>query len=187
MDVIIRKKKASAAPSYVMMFAMVLIFTAVVLYLVSVARLMTQQHHIDDSLADSVLASLVADDTYYFETDEVSDPATVRFANVNNSFQLYKECMDAAIAETTGFYYNFTYDQFICYEVAGSKVKVTTFTGRNGAKSVTTGRLGQVKSPKGNAIRETSAYARVRFDIKSVIDGSFITKTKDIYCTLEIN
>ena len=28
--------------------------------------------------------------------------------------------MDAAIAETTGFYYNFTYDQFICYEVAGS-------------------------------------------------------------------
>jgi hypothetical protein len=32
---------------------------------------MTQQHHIDDSLADSVLASLVADDTYYFETDEV--------------------------------------------------------------------------------------------------------------------
>jgi hypothetical protein len=71
--------------------------------------------------------------------------------------------------------------------VAGSTVKVTTFTGRNGAKSVTTGRLGQVKSPKGNAIRETSAYARVRFDIKSVIDGSFITKTKDIYCTLEIN
>ena len=187
MNVIFRKKKASAAPSYVMMFAMVLIFTAVVLYLVSVARLMTQQHHIDDSLADSVLASLVADDMYYFETDEVSNPATVRFANVNNSFQLYKECMDAAIAETTAFYYNFTYDQFICYEVAGSTVKATTFTGRSGAKSVTTGRLGQVKSPKGNVIRETSAYARVRFDIKSVIDGSFITKTKDIYCTLEIN
>lgn len=187
MDVIFKKKRASAASSYVMMFAVVLIFMVVALYLNSVARLMTHQHHIDDSLTDSVLASLVADDTYYFETDELEDPPTVRFANVNNSFFLYKECMDAAISETPGFYYNFQYDEFICYEVDHSTVRITTFTGAGGAKSVTTGRLGQVKSPKGNTVRETSAYARVRFDIKNIIDGSFITKTKDIYCTLKIN
>ena len=41
--------------------------------------------------------------------------------------------------------------------------------------------------PKGERVKETSAYGRVRFDIKNIIDGSFITKTKDIYCTLEIN
>lgn len=187
MDVICKKKRASAAPSYVMMFTLVLIFMVVVLYLASVARLMTHQHHIDDSLADSVLASLVADDTHYFETDELEDPPTVRFANVNNSFSLYKECMDAAISETPGFYYNFKYDEFICYEVDHNTVIITTFTGSGGAKSVTAGRLGVVKTPKGNIVRETSAYARVRFDINNIIDGSFITKTKDIYCTLEIN
>lgn len=187
MDVICKKKGASATPSYVMMFTLVMIFMVVVLYLASVARLMTHQHHIDDSLTDSVLASLVADDTYYFETDELEDPPTVKFANVNTSFSLYKECMDAAISETPGFYYNFQYDEFICYEVDHSTVKITTFTGSGSAKSVATGRLGVVKTPKGNAVRETSAYARVRFDIKNIIDGSFITKTKDIYCTLEIN
>ena len=95
--------------------------------------------------------------------------------------------MDAAISETPGFYYNFKYDEFICYEVDHNTVIITTFTGSGGAKSVTTGRLGAVKTPKGNIVRETSAYARVRFDIKNMIDGSFITKTKDIYCTLEIN
>ncbi len=187
MDMIFKKKKASAAPGYIMMFAVVLIFTIVVLYLASMARLMTHQHHIDDTLADSVLASLVADDTHYFGTDEIENPPTVRFANVSNSFNLYKECMDAAISEAPGFYYNLKYDEFICYEVEDDTVKITTFTGPGGSKSVSTGRLGSVKSPKGNIVRKTSAYARVRFDIKNVIDGSYITKTKDIYCTLEIN
>ena len=65
-------------------------------------------------------------------------------------------------------------------------VKITSYSGPGGNKSVSTGRVGNVRSPKGDIVRETSAYGRVKFDIKNIIDGSFITKTKDIYCTLEI-
>ena len=73
-------------------------------------------------------------------------------------------------------------------EMAGVMFEeMPSYTGPSGAKSVSYGRLGSVYSPKGERVKETSAYGRVRFDIKNIIDGSFITKTKDIYCTLEIN
>ena len=39
------------------------------------------------------------------------------------------------------FYYNFSFDSYICYEVEGSQVKITTYTGPSGAKSVSYGRL----------------------------------------------
>lgn len=66
-------------------------------------------------------------------------------------------------------------------------MKITSYSGPGGNKSVSTGRVGNVRSTKGDIVREKSAYGRVKFDIKNIIDGSFITKTKDIYCTLEIN
>ena len=166
---------------------MALLMVVLTLYMAQVARLMTHQHHVDDSLADSVLASLVADDIYYFETLEMTGTPVVRFQNVDRSHRIFMDSMNEAVAETTGFYYNFSFDSYICYEVEGSQVKITTYTGPSGAKSVSYGRLGSVYSPKGERVRETSAYGRVRFDIKNIIDGSYITKTKDIYCTLEIN
>lgn len=152
-----------------------------------VARLMTHQHHVDDSLAESVLASLVADDIYYFETYEMTGTPVIRFRSVDEAHGLFVDCMNAVIADTTGFYYNFAFDFYICYEVEGSQVKITSYSGPGGNKSVSTGRVGNVRSPKGDIVRETSAYSSVKFDIKNIIDGSFITKTKDIYCTLEIN
>lgn len=65
-----RKKKASGAFGYVFLFLTAMILVILSIYLTSVAKLMTHQHHVDDALADSVLASLVADDVYYFETME---------------------------------------------------------------------------------------------------------------------
>lgn len=56
-----------------------LMMVVLTLYLAQVARLMTHQHHVDDSLADSVLASLVADDIYYFETYEMTGTPVIRF------------------------------------------------------------------------------------------------------------
>lgn len=184
---IFKKKAATGSMGYVVMFTMALLMIVLTLYMAQVARLMTHQHHVDDFLADSVLASLVADDIYYFETLEMTGTPTVRFQNVDKSHRIFMDSMNEAIAETTGFYYNFSFDSYICYEVEGSQVKITTYTGPSGAKSVSYGRLGSVYSPKGERVKETSAYGRVRFDIKNIIDGSFITKTKDIYCTLEIN
>ena len=148
---------------------------------------MTHQQHVDDALADSVLASLVADDIYYFETYEMTGTPVVRFRDVDDSYEIFKECMDAAVGTTTDFYFNFAFDEFICYEVEGDEVKVTSFEGPAGLKSESTVRLGEVTTPNGGLVDETSAYGRVRFDIKNVIDGSFVTKTKDIYCTFKIN
>lgn len=187
MEVILKKKKATGAIGYVVMFTVALLLVLLTLYLAQVAKLMTHQHHIDDSLADSVLASLVADDIYYFETFEMTGTRVIRFQDVNDSHSIYLDCMNDAIADTDGFYYNFSFEQYICYEVEGSRVKVTMYSGASGTKSVSTLSVGSVTAPTGEVVRETSAYAKVDFDIKSSIDGSFIRKSRDIYCTLEIN
>ena len=63
-----KKKEATGAVSYVMLFTMALLMVIITFYLLSVAKLMSIQHDVDDALADAVLASLVADDVYYFET-----------------------------------------------------------------------------------------------------------------------
>ena len=65
-----KKKEATGAVSYVMLFTMALLMVIITFYLLSVANLMSIQHDVDDALADAVLASLVADDVYYFETYE---------------------------------------------------------------------------------------------------------------------
>ena len=173
MKFILKKKKATGAIGYVVMFTLALMMVVLTLYLTQVARLMPHQHH--------------ADDICYFETYEMTGTPVIRFQNVDEAHGLFVDCMNAAIAETTGFYYNFAFDSYICYEVEENQIKITFYSGPGGNKSVTTGRVGSVRSPKGDIVRETSVYGRVRFDIKNIIDGSFITKTKDIYCTLEIN
>lgn len=179
------KKRASSSIGYVFLFLIVMLLFIISMYMTQVAKLMTHQHHVDDALADSVLASLVADDVYYFETFETTGTPVVRLDDVDESYEIFKDCMMDAVSGTDGFYYNFTIDTFICYEVEGSSIRITTFG--NGVRSVTTGRVGAVRAPTGEAVTKTSAYGKVRFDIKSILDGSYVTKTKDIYCALEIN
>ena len=179
------KKRASSSIGYVFLFLIVMLLFIISMYMTQVAKLMTHQHHVDDALADSVLASLVADDVYYFETFETTGTPVVRLDDVDESYEIFKDCMMDAISGTNGFYYNFSIDTFICYEVEGSTIRITTFG--NGVRSVTTGRVGEVRAPTGEAVTKTSAYGKVRFDIKSILDGSYVTKTKDIYCALEIN
>jgi len=186
-QLVLKKKQATGAMGYLFMFMTVMVIGIITLYMAQVSKLMTHQHHVDDSLTDAVLASLVADDIYYFETYEMTGTPVVRFRDKNESYEIFKDCMNAAIAETDGFYYNFGFDTFICYEVEGSTVTITEYSGNGGYKRVSTARVGSVRAPTGEVVRETSAYGRVRFDIKSIINESMITKTKDIYCTLEIN
>lgn len=179
------KKRASSSIGHVFLFLIVMLLFIISMYMTQVAKLMTHQHHVDDALADSVLASLVADDVYYFETFETTGTPVVRLDDVDESYEIFKDCMMDAVSGTDGFYYNFSIDTFICYEVEGSSIRITTFG--NGVRSVTTGRVGAVRAPTGEAVTKTSAYGKVRFDIKSILDGSYVTKTKDIYCALEIN
>ena len=181
------KRKASGVIGYVFLFLVVLILVVLTLYLAQVAKLMTHQHHVDDSLADSVLASLVADDIYYFETYERTGTPVIRFKSTDDSHAIFTDCMRDAIAETDCFYYNFIIDSYICYEVEGANIRITTYSGNGGTKRVSTGRVGTVRAPTGEVVSVTSAYGKVRFDIENIIDKSYITKTKDIYCTLEIN
>lgn len=186
-NMVLRKKEATGAMSYLFMFMTVMVVVIITLYLAQVSKLMTHQHHVDDSLADAVLASLVADDIYYFETYETLGTPIIRFKDKDESYSIFKDCMTNAVAETDGFYYNLKYDTFICYEVDGSHITITEYSSDAGYKHVTSGRVGTERAPTGELVTETSAYGRVRFDIKSIIKGTMVTKTKDIYCTLEIN
>lgn len=187
MDMVKRKKKASSSIGYVFLFLIAMLLVIITMYLFQVAKIMTHQHHVDDALASSVLGSLVADDTYYFESYETTGTPVIRFRSVDESFYIFSDCMNDAVRETVDYYYNFSLDTYICYEVAGSNITVTTYSGNGGIKSVSSGRVGTVRTPTGEVVTETSAYGKVRFDIKSILDGSYITKTKDIYCTLEVN
>lgn len=186
-SLVLRKKKATGAMGYLFMFMTVMVVVIITLYLAQVSKLMTHQHHVDDSLADAVLASLVADDVYYFETYETLGTPIVRFRDKDESYRIFTDCITSAVAETDGFYYNLKFDTFVCYEVDGSHITITEYTGDVGYKRVSAGRVGTERAPTGELVTETSAYGRVRFDIKSIINGVMVTKTKDIYCTLEIN
>ena len=181
-----KKKEATGAIGYMLLFGMAIIMVITTMYLLQMAKLITHQHDIGDALVDSVLASLVADEEYYFSTAEMSGTPVVRFKNRDDSFSIYKECMVAAVSNTDGFYYNFKFDRFVLYEVEGSNVRVTTYSG-TGSRTTSTGRLGTVKTPDGTVVSKTSAYGKVKFDIKSILSGSYITKSREIYCAIEVN
>lgn len=182
-----KKKEATGAIGYCLLFGMAIIMVITTMYLMQASKLMTHQHEVDDALADSALASLVADDVYYFETYERTGTPVLRFWDKEEAHNNFVACMNAAVSNTNGFYYNFTYVSFIEYEVEGNTVTITTYSGNGGVRTISTGTKGVIKTPQGKVVTETSAYAKVQFDIKSILDGSFITKYRDIYCTLEIN
>ena len=131
-----KKKKATGAIGYVMLFTMAIIMVIITLFMLASSKLQTIQHDVDDALADSVLAALVADDIYYFETWEGTGTAVVRFRDLDESYRLYRDCMKDAIESKNDFYGNIRYPTFICYEVEDGEVTITTFkdTHRRGCK-----------------------------------------------------
>ena len=181
-----KKKDATGAIGYVMLFTMAIIMVIITLFMLASSKLMTIQHDVDDALADSVLAALVADDIYYFETWEGTGTAVVRFRDLDASYRLYRDCMKDAIEAENDFYGNIRYPTFICYEVEDGEVTITTFN-ESGGRSQTHGALGDVRTPTGEVVKETSAYGKVTFDLTSLIGGEPIGKSRDLYCTLEIN
>ena len=94
--------------------------------------------------------------------------------------------MRDAIESKNDFYGNIRYPTFICYEVEDGEVTITTFN-ESGGRSESHGALGDVKTPTGETVKETSAYGKVTFDLQSLIGGEPIGKSRDLYCTLEIN
>lgn len=183
---LLKKAPATGAVGYVGLFTMAMIMVMLTMYMASSAKLMTTQHELDDALSDAVLASLVADDKYYFETMESAGKPVLRFRSRQESYRNYKNCMDAALSGREGFYKDLTYTEFILYEVEGNAVTVTSYNASGGSLR-SSGAFGQVKTPKGEPVRETSAYGRVDFALPPLIGGSDIKKSRDIYCTLEIN
>ena len=55
-------------------------------------------------------------------------------------------------------YYNFSFDQYICYEIEEGIVKVTSYNEPGGNRTVSIGSVGSVRNPKGELVTETSAY-----------------------------
>lgn len=182
-----KKKEASSSIGYTILFGMAIIMVALTIFMIQKGKLISHQHDVDDALADSVLSALVADDVYYFQTYEGAGNPVIRYRDKDESYRNYKACMDAAIGNTTGFYYNVEYTSLILYEVEGGQVKVTTYSGNTDVKQTVTRQLGNVRTPDGKTVERTSAYGKVSFDIKSIIDGSYIRKSRSIYCNLEID
>lgn len=181
-----KKKDGTGAVSYMLLFIMAVVMVITVLYIAEVARLMTHQHVVDDALADATLASLVADDRYYTQTLLRNGTPVIRFNNRVNSHRTFLECFEKEMSNSEGFFYNIEVEKFIEYEVEGSMTIISKYTGDGDSCVVETKPTGLAKTPKGKTVTETSVYVKVKFDIKSIIDGSFITKTKDIYCTLKV-
>lgn len=181
-----KKKEATGAVGYVILFTMALIMVMITLFMMASAKLQTIQHDVDDALADSVLASLVADDIYYFRTWESTGTAVVRFKNVDSSYQIYRDAMREAIESESDFYRNIRYPVFICYEVEAGNVTVTTFN-ETGGKSITNGAVGSVTTPTGEVVMRSSAYGKVTFDLHNPIGGNPIGKSRDLYCTFKVN
>ena len=181
-----KKKKATGAIGYVMLFTIAIIMVTITLYMLASAKLMTIQHDVDDALADAVLASLVADDVYYFETWESTGTAVVRFKDVNESYLAFRDSMKEAIESESDFYKDIKYPMFICYEVNGENVTIKIFN-ELGGMSESKGKLGEVKTPTGTVVKETSAYGKVSFTLTSLLGGKPIDKSRDLYCTIKNN
>lgn len=182
-----KKKDGSSVIGYTCLFALAVIIVMVSLYMIQVAKLMTEQHTVDDALTDAALGTLVADDNYYFSTSERFGTPIVRFKSTDESHTTFVSCMNASRNNENAFFHNFRYKRFILYEVEGSRVKITEYFDESNRKSVSYGNLGSVTTPAGKEVKETSVYSCVGFDIKSVLNNRFISKTRDIYCTLEVN
>ena len=139
-EVLKKKKQAIGAMGYVCLFLVMLIMLIMTLYMGSVAKYMTMQHHADDSLTDAVLASLVADDIYYFESYEMTGTPVVRFRNLDESHHIFVDCMEDAVADTNDFYFNFSYDTYVCDEVEAGTITITEYAGNVGTKRISSGR-----------------------------------------------
>ena len=181
------KKDGSSAIGYVLLFSVLMILSIMTLYMLQKAKLMTMQRDVDDALSDALLASLVADDVYYFETYEETGRAVIRFKNVDESYSNFKDIMNATMSNSGDFYQNVAFDELILYEVDEDYVTVTSFIGNEGLKYTGTYLIDLIETPEGDSVTKTSAYAKVSFDIKSMIDGSLVRKSRDLYCTFEFN
>lgn len=117
-----------------------------------------------------------------------TDQVAVYYQSVDHSFSLYKSCFDNAKKQNNpAFFQNFSYDTYILYEVDPSqnKITVTSFS-PNGQKTVTTGQCGSVYTPDGKQVKETSAYAKVSFAVKTYFQNiPAEQKARTIYCTID--
>lgn len=181
-----RKKKGSSSIGYVFLFTIATVILVIGLFLLTKGKLMTEQHYIDDALTDSVLASLVIDDDSLVSLGSDIDYPNVRLKSTDNSFSLFKECLRTDLNNCDDFYHNLRFDSFITYEVSDNSVTITSYSGNTGLKSVSTGKLGEVKSPTGKIVERTSAYGKVRFDILNSWNGQYYEKTRDCYCDIQL-
>ena len=89
--IVCKKKEATGAVGYCILFGLALILVITTMYIAMASKLMSEQHTIDDALSDSVLASLVADDVYYFETAESYEKIFVSAGRIGAQIELFPQ------------------------------------------------------------------------------------------------
>lgn len=193
----IRKKDSGiGSVGYALIIAAFMIILLVVILMFSRARLVTHQHDIDDALADSVLGSLVAKDEGY-AGKKLGGESSIRFKDVQVSYDGYVQAMKTAIANTSGMYFKdedrtpgVIFDTYVAYDVdkSSGKVDVYTFDGEACTRPVhETKDLEGLRTPGNGVVKETSAYAKVSFYIYNDFGKYYVEKSRDVYCKLEDN
>ena len=218
----LRKEKGNIPIGVLFISITFMLMFSVAFTVLSIARLMTHQHEIDDALADASLASLVLDPNMYKNDDvvitvgsfdgieednsgNIRDVKAVSLQNVDGSYEKFKTSINEAIMHSdAGFYRDFTYVDTIFYEVKlksnftlanyklwkdltdEEKYEITgTSFGKDGGKLITTEPYGTVSTPDGQAVKETSVYAKVSFKVSTYFKNQpEVVKTKKIYSVL---
>lgn len=179
-----KKKRATGAISYMLLFLVMLLLVIVMIYMLSVARIITHQRDVDDALSDASLSALVIDDSYYFATQAEGD-GVFQFKDTGRSWNIFKSCLNTELPGNE-LAENLSIDEFTLYEVAGDQVRITNIASNGTASSVYTQNLAGTCTPNGVQVLRTGVYAKVSFDLKS-ITGTTIRKARDIYCTVKEN
>lgn len=165
-----------ASLSIMLCFMGMIIIAILVCALLSVAMIMSQQHDVDDALADSTLAACLVDDWTYAQGredenfSEFSDGrnnVTLKFRDPDYSLKLFKKCFEDEVNyENSRFFDDLKIEQFILYEVSGDGTTVTTYK-YNGASMDFCGteNYPNIKTPDGETVKRTSVYAKVSFTV----------------------
>lgn len=186
-----------ASLSIMLCFMGTIIITILVSALLSVAMIMSQQHDVDDALADSTLAACLVDDWSYAQGREDEsfsefgdgrNNVTLKFRDPDYSLKLFKKCFEDEVNyENSRFFEDLKIEQFILYEVSGDGTTVRTYK-YNGVsmENCGTGSYPNVKTPDGEVVKRTSVYSKVSFTVHMFfVKDLSSTRYRTLYSTVK--
>lgn len=161
------------------MFYLLLVF-AVVLFGFRMAQYMIISAQVEDALAASNLASAVID------LKEYGKSHTIYIQDPQEAFLLYREALCANLQLDEYLYTTDTeilasgvsIEEYIVYNVCGDVVEIYVMNENGQLTEFETGQAGQVYTPDGILVENTTIYSRIAFCVKG-LGESLISAKKE--------